>query len=128
MLYPNDPKRPVVVVALQVASFTYGGLLGAFFLGLGWRRAVQRDAITGMAVGIGTMTVVVFAKQLAVWAPALAPTLAPFAAIAWPWYVLIGTTITFVTGVLSSLTHPVPAARNAAPITRADAPRAEARP
>jgi hypothetical protein len=94
MLYPNDPKRPVVVVALQVASFTYGGLLGAFFLGLGWRRAVQRDAITGMAVGIGTMTVIVFAKQLAQWVPALAPTLAPFAAIAWPWYVLIGTSIT----------------------------------
>jgi Na+/proline symporter len=110
MLYPNDPKRPVVVVALQVASFTYGGLLGAFFLGLGWRRAVQRDAITGMAVGIGTMTVIVFAKQLAQWVPALAPTLAPFAAIAWPWYVLIGTSITFATGVLSSLTHPEPAA------------------
>jgi SSS family transporter len=108
MLYPNDPKRPVVVVALQVASFTYGGLLGAFFLGLGWRRAVQRDAITGMGVGIGTMSLIVFSKQLATWAPSLAPALAPFASIAWPWYVLIGTTITFVTGVLSSLTHPEP--------------------
>jgi SSS family transporter len=109
MLYPNDPKRPVVVVALQVASFTYGGLLGAFFLAILWRRAVQRDAITGMLVGISTMTFIVFAKQLSGWVPSLAPSLAPFARIAWPWYVLIGTSITLATGILSSFTHPAPA-------------------
>jgi SSS family transporter len=109
MLYPNDPKRPVVVVALQVASFTYGGLLGAFFLALRWRRAVQRDAITGMLVGIGTMTFIVFAKTLSAAVPVLAPVLAPFVGVAWPWYVLIGTTITFAVGILSSLTHPMPA-------------------
>jgi SSS family transporter len=120
MLYPNDPKRPVVVVALAVASFTYGGLLGAFFLAMLWRRARQRDAITGMAVGIGTMALIVFAKQLAGWVPALAGPLAPFAAIAWPWYVLIGTTLTFGVGVLSSLTGPT-----AAPAT-ADMARARA--
>ena len=108
MLYPNDPQRPVVVVALQVASFTYGGLLGAFFLAILWRRAIQRDAILGMAVGISAMTFIVFARQLSGWVPDLAPTLAPFARIAWPWYVLIGTTITCVAGILSSLTHPAP--------------------
>jgi len=31
------------------------------------------------------------------------------ATIAWPWYVLIGLTITFVTGMLSSFTHAAPA-------------------
>ena len=36
--------------------------------------------------------------------------LAPFARIAWPWYVLIGTSITMIVGGLSSLTHPAPAA------------------
>jgi hypothetical protein len=36
--------------------------------------------------------------------------LAPFAVIAWPWFVLIGTTLTFVTGILSSFTHAPPAA------------------
>jgi hypothetical protein len=35
--------------------------------------------------------------------------LAPFGRVAWPWYVLIGTTITLTVGVLSSLTHPMPA-------------------
>ncbi len=106
LLYPDDPKRPVVVVALAIASFTYGGLLGGFSLALFWKRAIQRDAITGMSVGIFCMGIVVFAKQLSAWFPALAPTLQPFTGIAWPWYVLIGTTITYITGVISSFTHP----------------------
>ncbi|MBI2795149.1 MAG: sodium/solute symporter [Gemmatimonadetes bacterium] len=96
---------PVVVVALSVASFTYGGLLGGFALGILWKRATQRDAITGMSVGIAAMTFVVFAKPIGGALPALAAPLAPFGGIAWPWYVLIGTTITVATGVLSSCTH-----------------------
>ncbi|MBL8981898.1 MAG: sodium:solute symporter [Gemmatimonadetes bacterium] len=96
---------PVVVIALSIASFTYGGLLGGFFLGIWWPRARQRDAITGMAVGIATMAIVVFAKQLGAAYPSLASSLGPFARIAWPWYVLIGTSITFLVGMISSLTH-----------------------
>jgi SSS family transporter len=100
---------PVVVVALSVASFTYGGLLGGFFLGMLWRRAIQRDAILGMAVGIAAMTLVVFAKPLSAAYPGMAETLAPLGRIAWPWYVLIGTSITMIVGMLSSFTHPAPA-------------------
>ena len=103
---------PVVVVALSIASFTYGGLLGGFFLGIGWRRANQRDAITGMSMGIVAMAFVVFARQLTVAVPALTGALTPFLGIAWPWYVLIGTTITVTTGVLSS-THGAPGAAEA---------------
>lgn len=101
---------PVVVIALSIASFTYGGLLGGFFLAILWPRAIQRDAILGMSVGIGSMSVIVFAGRLAAAFPALAGPLAPFIGIAWPWFVLIGTTITLVTGILSSLTHAAPAA------------------
>ena len=108
MLY-RAQGTPVVTVALSIASFTYGGLLGGFFLGMLWRRAVERDALTGMALGILCMTFVVFATPLAGVAPSLAPMLAPLARIAWPWYVLIGTSITMITGILSSLTHPYPA-------------------
>jgi SSS family solute:Na+ symporter len=118
MLYRNT-GTPVVVVALAVASFTYGGLLGGFFLGMLWRRAVQRDAITGMAVGIFVMTFVVFAKQLAAAYPSLGEALGPLARIAWPWYVLIGTSITMAVGMLSSLTHPAPAALPGAAAERA---------
>jgi solute:Na+ symporter, SSS family len=109
LLFPQDTKTPVVVVALGIASFTYGGLLGGFALGIFWRRAIQRDAILGMSVAIATMAFIVFAKPIAAAYPSLARTLGPFASIAWPWYVLIGTVITLVVGILSSLTHPEPA-------------------
>jgi Na+/proline symporter len=104
LLY-KDEGTPVVTIALSVASFTYGGLLGAFLLGIMVRRARQRDALVGMIVGISIMTFVVFSKALSAAFPALAPTLAPFTRIAWPWYVLIGTSLTFATGFLASLTH-----------------------
>lgn len=107
LLY-REQGTPVVVVALSIASFTYGGLLGGFFLGLLWSRATQRDALTGIAVGILTMAFVVFAKQIAGLYPSLASTLGPVGRIAWPWYVLIGTSITVLVGMLSSLTHPAP--------------------
>ena len=94
---------PVVVIALSVASFTYGALLGGFFLALLWPRALQRDAITGMTIGILAMSVVVFAKPLGTWFAALESPLRPLTGIAWPWYVLIGTSITLLTGMISSL-------------------------
>ena len=92
-----------------LSSFTSGGLLGGFFLGIYWRRAIQRDAILGMSIAIATMAFIVFAKPIAAAYPPLASTLGPFGNIAWPWYVLIGTTITLVVGIISSLTHPKPA-------------------
>ena len=101
----------MVVIALGIASFTYGALLGGFFLGIFVNRAVQRDAILGMSLAIFVMSFIVFAKQVIGWVPSLAGPLAPFARIAWPWYVLIGTSITMLVGTLSSLTHAVPTAR-----------------
>lgn len=97
---------PVVVIALSIASFTYGALLGGFFLGWLWRRAIQRDAILGMAIGILVMSFVVFAKQLLPVLPGMSGTLTSLSKIAWPWYVLIGTTVTVGVGILSSFTHP----------------------
>ena len=105
LLY-RQQGTPVVVVALSIASFTYGALLGGFFLGILWRRAIQRDAILGMAVGIFVMTFIVFAKQISPIFPALP--LATVSRIAWPWYVLIGTTVTMLVGILSSFTHSEP--------------------
>src|SRR6185503_6230360 len=93
LLFPKNPQTPVVVLALSIASFTYGGLLGGFFLGIFWRRAVQRDAILGMAVGIACMSVIVFAKPLASAFPGFAHSLKPLSTIAYPWFVLIGTLI-----------------------------------
>ena len=109
----KEQGTPVVVIALSIASFTQGGLLGGFFLGLFWSRAIQRDAILGMSVGISCMAFIVFAKQIVAAYPSMEPTLHGVASIAWPWYVLIGLSITFVTGALSSFTHPAPTAPRA---------------
>lgn len=115
----KEQGTPVVVIALSIASFTYGGLLGGFSLGLFWRRAVQRDAIIGMSIGISSMAFIVFAKQLVAAFPDLGQTLGGVATIAWPWYVLIGTSITFVTGMLSSFTHAAPSGPPTIPESRA---------
>ncbi|MEX2178005.1 MAG: sodium:solute symporter [Gemmatimonadaceae bacterium] len=112
LLY-RQQGTPVVVVALSIASFTYGGLLGGFFLALLWKRAIQRDAILAMATAISIMAVVVFSKPLLAW---LGPRgmqdslgwLEALSRIAYPWYVLIGTSITLVVGILSSFTHAAP--------------------
>lgn len=111
----KEQGTPVVVIALSIASFTQGGLLGGFFLGMFWSRAIQRDAILGMSVGIGCMAFIVFAKQIVAAYPGMAGPLGGVATIAWPWYVLIGLTITFVTGMLSSFTHAAPTGSTGAP-------------
>lgn len=102
LLYPEG-RTPVVVIALSIASFTYGALLGGFFLGIFVPRARQRDAITGMSVGLAAMAIVVFAKLIGTAIPPLAPLLHPLESIAWPWYVLIGTSVTVLTGTASAV-------------------------
>jgi Na+/proline symporter len=79
---------PVVVIALQIASFTYGGLLGGFLLGVLDRRAQQRDALLGMSVTIVAMTLLWAAQQFGVM-PKVVDTL---------WFALIGSVVTLVVG------------------------------
>jgi Na+/pantothenate symporter len=75
----------VVEVALGIASYTYGGLLGVFLLGLISKNAAQRDAITGFITALIVMTVIVSTIQ-----------------IAWPLYTLVGSLTTIITGTLIS--------------------------
>lgn len=95
---------PVVVLALSIASVTYGALLGAVVLA-GWRgrfaaRLAGRDVITGAAVAVALMLAVVFAARLAA-LPGLA-WLAPLGALAFVWYVPLGTVLTVGVAALSS--------------------------
>jgi Na+/proline symporter len=91
---------PVVVLALSVASVTYGALLGTYLLAGRWPRARGRDVGVATVVTVAVMLVVVFARPLAA---GMAPWLAPVASLAWPWYVPIGTLLTLVVGIGSSL-------------------------
>ncbi len=75
----------VLEAGLTIASITYGSMVGVFLLGVLTRKANERGSIMGMAVGLVSM--------LAVWY---------FSEIAFTWYVLIGTVITFSVGYTAS--------------------------
>jgi solute:Na+ symporter, SSS family len=80
------PWGHVLEAGLTIASITYGGLLGAFLLGLWNRRANQTGALVGLVAGIAGMVAVRFETHLA-----------------YTWYVLFGTLITFAVGSVASL-------------------------
>jgi SSS family solute:Na+ symporter len=95
---------PVVVLALSIASITYGALLGTYVLAARLARARGRDVVGAVAVSVVVMTVVVFSARLAA-LPALG-WLAPVGRLAWPWYVPAGTALTILAGlVLSAFPH-----------------------
>jgi SSS family transporter len=107
----RSQDTPVVELGLAIASFTYGGLLGGFFLGILNRRARQRDAILGIAFGIAVMSAIVFAKWYApllaaLGAPALSRHLLTVGTLAWPWDVVVGTVVTFLAGSALAMLHP----------------------
>ena len=77
--------RSVLEAGLTIASITYGSMVGVFLLGVLTRKANESGAIVGMAAGLLTM--------LGVWY---------FTGIAFTWYVLIGTAITFAVGYTAS--------------------------
>jgi Na+/proline symporter len=96
----SSRETPVVVLALSIASVTYGALLGAYLLAGAGPRLDGRAVMAGVAVAVVTMLVVLFAARLARW-PGLT-WLAPVGRLAWPWYVPLGTAICVVTGWAAS--------------------------
>ena len=82
LFFMNSPST-VVELALSIASFTYGGLLGTFMLGLFVKKASQEDALAGFAAGIFIMITVISLNL-----------------VAWTWYTLIGVLATLTVGTL----------------------------
>lgn len=95
--YAAGNDTPVVVLALSIASITYGALLGTYFLATRWPRARGRDVVACVLVTVAAMLVVVFARPLAA-QPGFA-WLEPLARLAWPWYVPLGTLLAVGTGI-----------------------------
>ena len=93
-------EAPVVVVALSIASLTYGPLLGAFVLAR-FQRVREGDVVLALVAASAAMAVVVFAGPLAAWLgrPAM---LVGMSRLAWPWYVPLGTALTVGIGLGSS--------------------------
>lgn len=94
-------RTPAVVLALSIASVTYGALLGSYLLAGQWPRARGRDIIGAVAITVATMLVVVFASRLA--RVAGLGWLAPVGRLAWPWYVPLGTVLALGSGIVLSL-------------------------
>lgn len=76
----------VLQAGLSIASVVYGALLGVFLLGVLTKRVGEYAAMAGMGA---SLVVLVYVK----WGTP----------IAWTWYVVIGTSVTFIVGLVASL-------------------------
>ena len=72
-------------VALGIASYTYGGLLGVFLIGMIDKKTKQIDAIIGFVTALIVMTLVIATLK-----------------IAWPLYTVVGATTVIIVGIISS--------------------------
>jgi SSS family transporter len=88
-------NRSALDQALSVASLVNGPILGVFLVGTFLRRVSEPPALLGMLVSMVLMTYIRF------WTP-----------IAWTWYVLIGSLITFLVAWIASFAFaPAPSDR-----------------
>ena len=78
-------SKSVLEAGLSIGSIPAGALLGVFLLGVLTRRPQERAAMAGVAAGLAAILYVVLKTP-----------------IAFTWYVLIGTTVTFGVGMLAS--------------------------
>ena len=87
LFIPASEGTAAVEVALAVASIVYGGLLGAFALGILSEEVDSAGVIAGVVSGIGVVTLVwIFAR----------------ADVAWPWFTLVGSVVTYGVGTIVS--------------------------
>jgi len=81
--------KSVLDTGLAIASYTYGGLLGVFFLGLFFSRSNQIGAISGL---FSSLVIMLF--------------LVAYKVVAWPYFVFIGTILTCIVGLVVSALVP----------------------
>ena len=83
-LFFMNSSQTVVELALSIASFTYGGMLGTFLLGFISKKANQKHALIAFSSGIAGMIAVILLKL-----------------VAWTWFTPLGVVITLLAGFLS---------------------------
>ena len=109
--------QSVLVIALQVLTYFYGALLGAFLLGIFTRRGTSASVVPGMLLGVATVLLLQLRAFLE--KPALAPEMgrrlveampdgiaaalsAWIPLVAWPWWIIAGAVVTLAVGALGS--------------------------
>ncbi len=85
MFFMNTDKA-VVELALSISSFTFGGMLGTFLLGIFNKKSDEVIAIISFIVSIILVTIVIMLKL-----------------VAWTWFVFIGVSAVLITGSLLTL-------------------------
>jgi len=85
-LFFMNTTQTVVELALTIASFTYGGLLGTFLLGVLFKKPSQKDALGGFIASIGVMITVITLNL-----------------VAWTWFIVVGVCATLIAGNVRSL-------------------------
>ncbi len=90
----------VVEVGLSIASVAYGALLGVFLLGTLTKTANEKGAMIGMIGGL--VANILLWKQPHALPLTLGSVQFLFPKIAWTWFVLIGSLLTFVLGWAAS--------------------------
>jgi SSS family solute:Na+ symporter len=88
------PWGSVLEAGLTIASIPGGAMLGVFLLGTWNRRANETGALAGFVAGLAVVSLIALKLH---------------AYVAWTWYVLIGTVVTFAVGSIVSLIAAAPA-------------------
>jgi solute:Na+ symporter, SSS family len=78
-----NTSKAVVEIALSISSFTFGGLLGIFLLGMLYKKADEKAAIMAFCFATICISFVIV-----------------YSLTAWTWFILIGVIITLVSGIL----------------------------
>jgi len=88
----------VLNAAFALRGLTSGALVGGLALAVFWKKGGSIPVITGMAVSLATMTAIQLLPKLdctkAFWMKIIGTE------VFWPWYTLIGATITLLTALL----------------------------
>jgi SSS family solute:Na+ symporter len=117
---------PIVEQGLSIAGFTSGALLGAFLLGLIFRKARQFDGIVAFLTTVVVMAFVILGLKFDKATGSLigvdfSKAAGNSVSLAYPWYPVLGVVITLVVGGLLSMRHRTDAPPPAEPVTTAKA-------
>jgi len=80
-LFFMNTNKAVVELALSISSFTFGGMLGTFLLGIFNKKATEKIALTAFVISIVVVSLFII-----------------FKIIAWTWYVFIGVGTVLIAG------------------------------
>ncbi len=80
-----NTDKAVVELALSISSFTFGGMLGTFLLGIFIKQANQKIALISFIIGIVVVSLFIIFKL-----------------VAWTWFVFIGVATVLIIGFILS--------------------------